>query len=215
MTLGHRTTKIAMPEENQAPPAEAATPTPESPTDTKAADATPAPDGEAPAPKPRPPRPRPAAASAEGVAAEAPAPAEGGEAPARPARPKPGDAPAKPLPQYIQEDILPLLEKRMKAEGAADVALAAGEADFTATWDNGNKTFTIYFDEGNLEGRKTIAYNEVKSPGRVLQMFMPPERGFKGVDAKQIVVMILQQFTTTLTWVKKQPAATGAKKPKK
>ncbi|AGY60265.1 DUF2996 domain-containing protein [Gloeobacter kilaueensis] len=203
-----------MPEDNQAPPppaqnaAEPPAPPPVS-EEPMRVDTPPEAEGVASEAAPKPPRPKPAAA------------AEGGEAPpARPARPKPGEVPDKPLADYIQQDILPLLEKRMKAEGAGDIALSAGESDFTASWEGGNKTFTVYFDEGNLEGRKSIAYNQVKSPGRVVQMFMPPERGFKGVDARQIVVMILQQFTSTLTWIKKTPAqpaaaGAGAKKPKK
>jgi hypothetical protein len=144
-----------------------------------------------------------------------PAPAEGA-APA--ARPRPGaDAAAKPLPEYLAEDVQPLLEKRMQAEGATDLQITTGDAELTATWDGGDKTFTLYFDEGSLDGRKTISYTRSGSRGRVVQMFMPPERGFKGVDAKQIAAMILIQFTTTLTWIEKRPAAkaAGAKKPKK
>jgi hypothetical protein len=149
------------------------------------------------APPPKPPRPTPAAP----VATEsAPAPT------------KPAAVEAKPLADYLKEDLQPLLLKRLQAEGAADIEITTGEADLTATWDAGDKTFTLYFDEGNLDGRKTIASSQAKSRGKNIQMFMPPERGFKGVDAKTITAMIVTQFTTTLTWIKKPLAKAGKKK---
>jgi Protein of unknown function (DUF2996) len=149
------------------------------------------------APPPKPPRPTPTAP----VATEsAPAPA------------KPAAVEAKPLADYLKEDLQPLLLKRLQTEGAADIEITTGEADLTATWDAGDKTFTLYFDEGNLDGRKTIASSQAKSRGKNIQMFMPPERGFKGVDAKTITAMIVTQFTTTLTWIKKPLAKVGKKK---
>ena len=185
-----------MPEENSPPPTEAkpeTSPQPRSkPLTTELAAETSAGDAAAPA---RPPRPKPAEATTE--AAE-------GEAPARPARAKPDAAPPKPLPEYLKEDLTPLLQKRMQAEGVKDVAISSGEAELTASWDGGEKTFTLYFDEGNLDGRKTISSSqEAKTRSRVVQMFMPPERGFKNVDAKLIVAMLMSQFTTTLTWIRK------------
>lgn len=205
-----------MPEENSTPEAN------DKPADPASAAPAPA-AGEPPKAKPpeavaptgeetdkAPPRPRPASA------AEAAAPAAEGAAPA--SRPKPGaDAPAKPLADYLREDLQPLLQQRMQAEGATDVQITTGDTELTATWDAGDKIFTLYFDEGNLEGRKTISSARSSTRGRDVQMFMPPERGFKGVDAKQIVTMILIQFTTTLTWIHKTPGAkaAAAKKPKK
>jgi hypothetical protein len=149
------------------------------------------------APPPKPPRPTPATP----VATEsAPAPA------------KPAAVEAKPLADYLKEDLQPLLLKRLQTEGAADIEITTGEAELTAIWDAGDKTFTLYFDEGNLDGRKTIASSRAKSRGKNIQMFMPPERGFKGVDAKTITAMIVTQFTTTLTWIKKPLAKAGKKK---
>lgn len=128
-----------------------------------------------------------------------------------PARAKPAAVEAKPLADYLKEDLQPLLLKRLQAEGAADLEITTGEAELTATWDAGDKTFTLYFDEGSLDGRKTIASSRAKSRGKNVQMFMPPERGFKGVDAKTITAMIVMQFTTTLSWIKKPLAKVGAK----
>ncbi len=185
-----------MPEENSPPPADAK---PEASPPPLPRPSTPEPVAETPvdaaAAPARPARPKLAEASAE--AAE-------GEAPARPARAKPDAAPPKPLPEYLKEDLTPLLQKRMQAEGVKDVAISTGEAELTASWDGGEKTFTLYFDEGNLDGRKTISSSqEAKTRSRVVQMFMPPERGFKNVDAKLIVAMLMSQFTTTLTWIRK------------
>lgn len=211
-----------MPEENSTPEAndqpavpatvEAAAPPVTAPAEPPKANPPEvvAPAGEetdkAPPPRPRPPR-----------ATEAAAPAAEGATPAPRPRPGADAAPAKPLADYLKEDLQPLLQQRMQAEGAMDVQITTGDAELTATWDEGDKIFTLYFDEGSLEGRKTITSARSSSHGRDMQMFMPPERGFKGVDAKQIVTMILIQFTTTLTWIHKTPAgkAGAGKKPKK
>jgi hypothetical protein len=189
------------------------TPPSDTPTQKPPEAVAPAGDGTGVGEAPTPPRPRPArAAAGDGEAA---APAEGAPAP----RAKPAEAAAeKPLADYLKEDLQPLLLKRMQDAGATDVQITVGEAEVSASWDNGDKLFTLYFDEGNLEGRKTIASSRGGSRGSNVQMFMPPERGFKGVDAKQIVTMILQQFTTTLTWIQKKApaaAAAAAKKPRK
>jgi hypothetical protein len=145
---------------------------------------------------PKPPRPAPASEGTE----------------ATPAQAKPAAVEAKLLADYLKEDLQPLLLKRLQTEGAADIEITTGEANLTATWDAGDKTFTLYFDDGSLDGRKTIASSQAKSRGKNIQMFMPPERGFKGVDAKTITAMIVTQFTTTLTWIKKPLAKAGKKK---
>jgi hypothetical protein len=194
--------KTTMPEENpEIPQQPAETPVvPESPKAVEAPEkpieASSAEPIEA-APPQKPPRP-------------APTTSEGSEA--APARAKPAAVEAKPLANYLKEDLQPLLLKRLQVEGAADIEITTGDADLTATWDAGDKTFTLYFDEGSLDGRKTIASSQAKSRGKNIQMFMPPERGFKGVDAKTITAMIVTQFTTTLTWIKKPLAKAGKKK---
>ncbi|MBC8121388.1 MAG: DUF2996 domain-containing protein [Gemmatimonadaceae bacterium] len=129
-----------------------------------------------------------------------PEPTAEGDTPAPRAKPEP--KPEKPLADYLKEDLAPLLEKSMKQAGAADTRITTAESELSAVWENADKTFTLYFDEGTLDGRKTISYAQAHSRGRVVQMFMPPERAFKGIDAKQITAMILSQFTTTLTWIK-------------
>lgn len=179
-----------MPEETPETPQQS---TESSPTETaKAVEAQEKPE---PPPTVEQPAPRPRAAATDG------------ETPAKPAAVE-----AKPLANYLKEDLQPLLLKRLQAEGAADMQITTGEADLTAVWDTGDKTFTLYFDEGSLDGRKTIASSQAKSRGKNIQMFMPPERGFKGVDAKTITAMIVGQFTTTLTWIKKPMAKAGKKK---
>jgi Protein of unknown function (DUF2996) len=152
-------------------------------------DTTPAEASEPPA------KPAPAAgaeAVAEGEAAVVPVPAKPKEAP-----------PALPLVERVQQEIIPKLTERMKAQGVNDAQFNFKDDALTVRWDLGktDKLFTLYFDNGDLEGRKTLLTRQ-GGVGENIQMFMPPERGFKNVDSTQVVAMLMIHFTTTLTWMK-------------
>ncbi len=156
---------------------------------------TPAEASEPPAKLPRPAKPAPAAgteAVAEGEATAAPAVAKPKEAP-----------PVLSLEERVQQEIIPKLTERMKAQGVTDAQFDFKDDALTVRWDLGktDKLFTLYFDNGDLEGRKTLLTRQ-GGVGENVQMFMPPERGFKNVDSTQVVAMLMIHFTTTLTWMK-------------
>jgi hypothetical protein len=158
---------------------------------------TPAAASEPPAKPPRPAKPSPAqGAGSDAVTAE--------KAPVAPAAAKPKEAPpVLSLEERVQKEIIPMLAERMKAQGVTDAQFNFKDDALTVRWDLGktDKLFTLYFDNGNLEGRKTLLSSQ-GGVGENIQMFMPPERGFKNVDSTQIVAMLMIQFTTTLTWMK-------------
>ena len=106
------------------------------------------------------------------------------------------------LPEFLQNDLQPLLEKELRSAGCDDLQLTVGTNQITATWDIGRSDciFTIYFEEGTLEGRKTLAYKRGKN-GELLQSFMPPERGFTKPDSTMMVGLLVQKFSTTLSWI--------------
>jgi hypothetical protein len=156
---------------------------------------TPAEASEPPAKPPRPAKPAPTSEGIDAVAA--------GEATA-PAAAKPKEAPpVLPLGERVEKEIIPTLAERMKAQGVTDAQFNFKDDALTVRWDLGktDKLFTLYFDNGDLEGRKTLLTRQ-GGVGEVVQMFMPPERGFKNVDSTQIVAMLMIHFTTTLTWMK-------------
>lgn len=158
-------------------------------------DTTPAGASEPPAKPPRPAKPAPSA-GAEAVAE--------GEATVAPAAAKPKEAPpVLPLGERVEKEIVPMLTERMKKQGVSDVQFTFKDDALTARWDLGktDKLFTLYFDNGDLEGRKTLLSSQ-GGVGENIQMFMPPERGFKNVDSTQVVAMLMIHFTTTLTWMK-------------
>jgi hypothetical protein len=126
-------------------------------------------------------------------------PAEASEPPAKPKE----VPPVLPLAERVQKEIIPMLAERMKAQGVTDAQFNFKDDAFTVRWDFGktDKLFTLYFDNGDLEGRKTLLTRQ-GGVGEVVQTFMPPERGFKNVDSTQIVAMLMIHFTTTLTWMK-------------
>jgi hypothetical protein len=158
---------------------------------------TPAAASEPPAKPPRPAKPAPAqSAGSDAVTAE--------KAPVAPAAAKPKEATSVlPLAERVEKEIVPMLAERMKTQGVTDAQFNFKDDALTVRWDLGktDKLFTLYFDNGDLEGRKTLLTRQ-GGVGENVQMFMPPERGFKNVDSTQIVAMLMIQFTTTLTWMK-------------
>lgn len=160
-------------------------------------DTTPAEASEPPAKPPRSAKPAPAQSAGAEASAE-------GEVTVAPAAAKPKEAPpALPLAERVQQEIIPTLTERMKAQGVNDAQFNFKEDALTVRWDLGktDKLFTLYFDNGDLEGRKTLLTRQ-GGVGENIQMFMPPERGFKNVDSTQVVAMLMIHFTTTLTWMK-------------
>ncbi|WP_218080631.1 DUF2996 domain-containing protein [Anthocerotibacter panamensis] len=106
------------------------------------------------------------------------------------------------LSEFLKSDLAPLLEKEMRAAGCADLQVEVGPNFITARWDaKDNSQFTLYFDEGTPEGRKSLVYSR-GGKGEVVQSFMPPERGFTKVDSTMIVALLLLKFSTTQTWIK-------------
>ena len=155
---------------------------------------------EASEPPAEPPRPaKSAPAQSAGTNAVAP-----GEATTIPAVATPKEVPpVLPLEERVQKEIIPMLAERMQTLGVTDSQFNFKDDALTVRWDLGktDKLFTLYFDNGDLEGRKTLLTRQ-GGVGENIQMFMPPERGFKNVDSTQIVAMLMIHFTTTLTWMK-------------
>jgi Protein of unknown function (DUF2996) len=153
---------------------------------------TPAEASEPPAKPPRPAKPAPAGTDAAAGETTAPVAAKPKEAP-----------PVLPLAERVEKEIIPTLSERMKAQGVTDAQFNFKDDALTVRWDLGktDKLFTLYFDNGDLEGRKTLLTRQ-GGVGENVQMFMPPERGFKNVDSTQVVAMLMIHFTTTLTWMK-------------
>ena len=109
------------------------------------------------------------------------------------------------LPEFLSTDLIPLLTKEMQAAGCNDLVIEAKEAQVTARWEKGINSFTLFFDEGTVEGRKTLSCSRA-GKGEIVQMFMPPERGFTKVDSGMIVGLLVLKFSSTLSWIKKPVA---------
>jgi hypothetical protein len=103
---------------------------------------------------------------------------------------------------FLQNSLQPLLEKELGAAGCDDLTVSIGTNQLTAAWDIGRSDcrFTIYFEEGTVEGRKTLAYKRGKK-GELLESFMPPERGFTKPDAPMMLALLVQKFSSTLSWI--------------
>jgi len=121
--------------------------------------------------------------------------------------PKQAAAPVD-LGQFLNDDFGPALDKSMRVAGCVDLELKVGANYVNTRWDLRNEqyTFTLYFDEGTPEGRKTLVSSR-GGRGEVMEMFMPPERGFTKADSGAMVELLMVKFSSTKTWLKKPMVA--------
>jgi len=112
------------------------------------------------------------------------------------------------LGEFLNNDLGPALAAAMQAAGCVDLDLKINADNVTARWDLRNEqyAFTVYFDEGTPEGRKTLVSSR-GGRGEVIEMFMPPERGFTKGDSAIMVELLMVKFSTTKTWLTKPKVA--------
>ncbi len=109
------------------------------------------------------------------------------------------------LREFLTGDLAPRLERELKAQGCADLKIAVAPDSVSAHWDlsHNNYRFTLTFEEDSLDGRKTLTWSQ-RGKGAVTQMFMPPERGFKNAGSDVIVFLLIQKFSSTMSWIHKK-----------
>lgn len=131
------------------------------------------------------------------VAEEAAAPAAAA-APAKKAAPKKKKkkAPALPLPQDMEENIIPGITKNLTEAGVADLELVFEDNQLRGSFKNGSVpyNFWAYFPDGSLTGQRGWSFSSHGYPPSTVEPFI--------IDEKRI------DFNTVIFWVTKRLEAT-------
>lgn len=115
------------------------------------------------------------------------------------AKPKPpAKAPAKPLPQMMEEDVIPSLKSILETQDdISEIELSFGDNRLDGSFVKNNTTYSFwaFFPDGVLTGPKGFSLSSYGSEVSTLEPFLVDE---KKITAKHIVF-----------WVEKRLAAQG------
>ncbi|WP_404784400.1 DUF2996 domain-containing protein [Altericista sp. CCNU0014] len=112
------------------------------------------------------------AAKAPKVAVEG---AEGAEAPKAKAAKK-ETLEDKPFPDFISQDYLPALEKAFAAKNVSDLELSFVDNQVSGQWLDGQRRFTVYFAQPNLNAARAFSCATGKAAPSTLEPFLGDER---------------------------------------
>jgi Protein of unknown function (DUF2996) len=100
--------------------------------------------------------------------------AEGTEAPK--AKAKKEALEDKPFPDFIAQDYLPALEKAFAAKNISDLKLSFNNNQVIGEWLKGQRQFTVYFAQPDLNGPRAFSYSTNQAPPSTLEPFLVDER---------------------------------------
>ena len=155
-------------EAKSSPTAETEAPKPEvsEPKSSETEDSQPA-EGEAPA--------KAAKASKGSTKAKGEPKAEGEDAPKAKA-PKKEAVEDKPFSDFIAQDYLPALEKAFAAKQVSDLKLSFKSQQVSGQWLNGQRQFTIYFPQENINAQRAFSCTTGKTAVSTIEPFLGDER---------------------------------------
>ncbi|MBE9046631.1 DUF2996 domain-containing protein [Pleurocapsales cyanobacterium LEGE 10410] len=118
---------------------------------------------------------------------------------------KPPKLEDKPFSEFIQEHYLPTLKEAIKAEGIEDVDLSFVQQgvpieganqnepcwQVVGKWQGGDRSFNIYFPEGDIKGQKAFSYATYGNTPSTLESFMIDERR---VNLELLVMYTIQRL---------------------
>lgn len=82
----------------------------------------------------------------------------------------------KPFEDFIRQDFLPALEKAFAARQFQDLELVFANNQVMGKWDDGQKQFTVYFPDANIQGRKAFSDSSDGIPASTIESFLIDER---------------------------------------
>ena len=100
--------------------------------------------------------------------------AEGTEAPK--AKAKKEALEDKPFPDFIAQDYLPALEKAFAAKNVSDLKLSFNNNQVMGEWLKGQRQFTVYFAQPDLNGPRAFSYSTNQAKPSTLEPFLGDER---------------------------------------
>jgi pyruvate/2-oxoglutarate dehydrogenase complex dihydrolipoamide acyltransferase (E2) component len=114
----------------------------------------------------------PAAPKAKRAKATATATAATAEAKA----PKKAAVEDKPFADFINQDYLPALDKAFTTQNVRDLKLSFVNNQVTGQWQNGQRQFSVYFTEANLNSQRAFSCSTGKAVPSTLEPFLGDER---------------------------------------
>jgi Protein of unknown function (DUF2996) len=133
-------------------------------------------------PKAEDPKAEAPTASAEGEAppkaakgAKAKAAKAGEDAPKAKA-PKKEAVEDKPFGDFISQDYLPALEKAFASQNVSDLKLAFDNKQVSGQWMNGQRQFTVYFPQENINAQRAFSCTIGKTAASTIEPFLVDER---------------------------------------
>jgi hypothetical protein len=82
----------------------------------------------------------------------------------------------KPFAEFIQQDYLPALEKAFTAQQVKDLQLSFAEDQVMGKWLGGQRQFTVYFPEGDINKQRAFSWSNTGSHPSTIEPFLIDER---------------------------------------
>jgi hypothetical protein len=82
----------------------------------------------------------------------------------------------KPFPDFIAQDYLPALEKAFVAKNVSDLKLSFNNNQVMGEWLKGQRQFTVYFAQPDLNGPRAFSYATNQAKPSTLEPFLGDER---------------------------------------
>lgn len=82
----------------------------------------------------------------------------------------------KPFGEFVHDHFLPALAKAFAEREYQDLELSFVSNQLTGKWDDGQKQFTLYFPDGDIQGRKAFSESTNGVPASTIEPFLIDER---------------------------------------
>jgi hypothetical protein len=82
----------------------------------------------------------------------------------------------KPFGDFIAQDYLPALEKALSAKDLSDLKLDFANNQVSGEWMNGQRQFTIYFPQADINSQRAFSCSIGKTPPSTFEPFLVDER---------------------------------------
>ena len=125
---------------------------------------------------------------AEETTPKAPAAAKEAKA-VKPAKAKEPAIEEKPFTEFIEQHFIPALKEALAKQGIGDLALSFNQGSLpivgnssgqcwqvTGSWQNGQRQFSLYFLDGDINGKKAFSCTTNGAKPSVIESFMIDER---------------------------------------
>jgi Protein of unknown function (DUF2996) len=82
----------------------------------------------------------------------------------------------KPFGDFIAQDYLPALEKAFASKNVSDLKLSFDNKQVSGQWMNGQRQFTVYFPQENINAQRAFSCTIGKTPASTIEPFLGDER---------------------------------------